>query len=132
MTLVWHRVPGSIPVDASGTTSKTDGLPKDSKERPGEGEAQHADVGSLTLSEDVSRSREHRAGSTVRGRFLDSRGSFAHFDGRRLHSTEAFEGERYAIIFYVASRSQTVPPVARAEMERLGFLPTTTTEGASG
>ena len=98
----------------------------------GEGEAQHADVGSLTLSEDVSRSREHRAGSTVRGRFLDSRGSFAHFDGRRLHSTEAFEGERYAIIFYVASRSQTVPPVARAEMERLGFLPTTTTEGASG
>ena len=93
MTLVWHRVPGSIPADASGTTSKTDGLPKDSKERPGEGEAQHADVGSLTLSEDVSRSREHRAGSTVRGRFLDSRGRFAHFDGRRLHSTEAFEGE---------------------------------------
>ena len=91
-----------------------------------------AQVGSLTLSEDVSRSREHRAGSTVRGRFLDSRGRFAHFDGRRLHCTEAFEGERYAIIFYVASRSQTVPPVARAEMERLGFLPTTTTEGASG
>ncbi len=61
----------------------------------------------------------------MRSRFLDSRGRFAHFDGRRLHSTEAFEGDRCAIIFYVASRSQTVPPVARAEMERLEFpLPT--------
>jgi hypothetical protein len=60
----------------------------------------------------------HSAGSSVQGRYLNAHGRFAHSDSRRLHSTVAFQGERYVIIFYVAPRWQSTPPEARAELER--------------
>jgi len=64
----------------------------------------------------------YERGSRYRGRTLDVKHRWQHFDGRRLHFTKPIRGgERFSVIFYAMNRHSHATASERRSAEELGF-----------
>ena len=43
------------------------------------------------------------------------------FDGRKLHRTRPFEGERYSLVFFCGPNVSKAPSLVRTELHEAGF-----------
>ena len=74
----------------------------------------------------------YKKGQTYYGHALKTRHKWLRFDGRRLHGTMPFEGERYSFIFYSCCRADQVEPEIRDQLQAVGFpLPNAATTKAA-
>ena len=70
------------------------------------------------LQSDVGK---YKAGELIRGQYLPTHQSLQNFDGRKLHCTEAWTGDRFAVIFFCNNRVHLTTPLVDAHLRQLGF-----------
>ena len=74
---------------------------------------------SFVLGETLSAA--YPSGGTFRGSTHDIHQKWTAYDGRRMHYTLPFSGERYSFVFFCAPRWARVSDVARDTLDELGF-----------
>jgi len=83
----------------------------------------HDEVGpdEAVVPEGVKRGK-YKEGDVLKGSFIDVKEKWVHFDGNKLHSTEAFTGRvRYALIYFTSDSFYSAPDHIVYELRCLGF-----------
>ena len=70
---------------------------------------------------DLKASKVYPAGKIVPGVVFDIHEKWATFDGNLLHYTEAFEGERFSLVYFVVSDYDKSPSKVKSQLYDSGF-----------
>jgi hypothetical protein len=76
---------------------------------------------SYTLTEDVGKDPRYRDGVKLPGYDVQCRGRWFEFDGRKLHSTREYRGNRCSLVYFICKRYAAASPTMRMGLGDAGF-----------